>query len=475
MSEKNSPRPKILDVKEYAMTSMNPKVHHLLKLGTEQMLTGMKLNAIKNFKRILASGLEADKEVLGCIELCLGFLDTSKGSLDSGLEHFQKGLEHFFDRFGIKCELTGVVTANIGSTFIEMEDYIQALDFHKSATTIIENISNTEYIQATLNYNLALVHHKLGNFNMSLEICKKSLEDHLSFCDESDARVGDLFSLIADNLWKMKIFEDSYDFLIKAFNIYKENYGTDHIKMAHALERMAIYHTEIDKSAVKAQKYFKESLDIKKKLLGDHPLVANTYSNMALFFAFQGNISETISCLEKYVIIMQPILEGLTTSTHDPSNATWVASFGRAAMSRFGKNMHFLISQHYNSGNYRRAKECIQLVEGIMPKESLSKQLKVSLSSLKSMVEAFAGNKEKAHTLATRALELIKNEYGPKHPKVIEALFRLGLICQDLGKKDEAIIYLTSASELVQVAENPEHSIIAKIKNELEIQVAALN
>lgn len=459
----------------YFSEQMNPKVHSLLRLATEQMLSGMKLNAVKNFKKITATGLENDQEVLGCVELCLGFLENSKGMLDTGLEHYQKGLEYFFNSFGIKCELTGVVTANIGSTFIEMEDYVQALDFQKSATTIIENLENTEFIQATLNYNLAMIHHKLGNFSLSLEICKRSLEEHLSFCQEIDPRIGDLFSLIADNLWRMKVFEDAMDFLSKSHRIYLDSYGENHIRVAHVLEKLAIYYTDLKEDQSEALKSFETALKIKQKLLGDHPMVANTYANMAKFYQNIGDVESSIKYLEKFNDIIVPILQNLASSSHDPANASWMESFAKSVSTRFARCMHMMISHLYNQGKHRQAKDMIKLTESTLPRDGMNRSLKCFIASIRAMTEMYVGSQDKAYTLATKAVEITKIEFGPKHFKTIEAMFRVGLICKDLGKKDEALIYLSSAAELAESQELPDHASYFKFKDVLDSLINSIN
>ena len=460
--------------KSFATVCRTQKCEKLFRLATDQLISGMRLNAFKNFRKLLTVDKGQDQELQGIVNLCLGFLENINGRLDSSLEYFQKGLESFFCSYGVQCELTGAVTANIGSTFFEMEDYMQALDFQKNALTIVENLENTEAMQAAINFNIALVHHKLGNHNMSLELCKQSLEECLAVGDENAPSVGDVFSLIADNLWKMKVYEDSFDFLNKSFKIYQDNFGDDDLKVAHAREKMAIYQAEFEQNFEEALENMNQALQIKKKLLEDHPSVASTYSNIARLHLMKEDHDAAITNWTKSNRILTLLIDNVKALPwQDSSSIAWCESFLSSLYGRYSKNSHGIISSLYNGGKFREAKAEITNFEGTVPRESVSRSLKVTIASLKSMIELFLGNSPKAYQLAIRALDLCRLEFGPKHQRTAELTFRLGVTCKELGKLDESIIYLSSAKELGDSGETS--TSYDKIKPELEAMIQAIN
>lgn len=68
-------------------------------------------------------------------------------------------------------------------------------------------------------YNLGLIHLKMGNNQKALEYLKKAIEKFIGIYGEVDMHVSDTFEAIGETLYRMGIYKDSYDFLMKTYKI----------------------------------------------------------------------------------------------------------------------------------------------------------------------------------------------------------------------------------------------------------------
>ena len=440
------------------------RYRQLVELASRQFSLGLKQNAIKNLRKALQMEVQGSDNINANIEFCLGFLKNSMGNLDETLAHFQRGLEVFFNVYGVKCELTGCITANIGSVFLEMEDLIQALEFQKSAKIINENLENTDHLLTTINYNLGLVHFKMGNYNLSLEICKKSLEESLCLYGENDIRVGDLFNLIADCLWKMCIYEDSLEFLNKVL-------GEAHLKSANVFEKQAMYFGEVTQEFELAEELMNKALEVKQALLGKHPVVADCYFNLSRLHLIKDTAKEAIVALEMCYEILKYSLAQVTPSVKADSPSI----VQQKLVSKLTKTAHMLITLLYNDSQHERALQVLASFEKLAPREAISRTLRCFLTGVKAMAAFFTGSTEKAYNLATQSVEYCKEEYGPRHCKTLEAFFRLGYICKELDKMDEALIYFSSAGEPGEGEDLPENSTYFKFRDDMKQMMEEIN
>lgn len=474
-----------------------------VELASTQFCMGLKLNAIKNFKKALEVNITGLDDMKANIQMCLGFLYNMDGQLDNSLHHFQHALEIFFKLYGVRSELTGCITANIGNLFIETEDYVQAMEFQKSALTIIASLE--EAIQSrdkageehegalstltnrslkskndqeaaaissahsVVSYNLALLHYKMGNTSSSLEICKKVLEEYLSTFGEDDLRVGDVFNLIGDNLWRMKIHADSMDFMEKALRIYQNLLGDRHMKVACILEKQAMYHAEVRQDMQVALETLTTVLSIKKELVGDSPLVADTYFNIARVYLLTSHQSK---CAENLAACCEILMASMTQHATEPPSHLYLR-----LLHKYTKACHLLICLNFNLGDYTQAEKRLSTFERLLSNQSISRTLKCFCLDMKSMLHFHQGNKERAYTISTQALQLSLESYGSKHCKTREAYYRLGKICLHLDKTDEALIYLSSAGDLGEGGEAalPSGSTYFKYKADLEEMMDRIN
>ena len=334
--------------KDASHQTSNPTFKKYIELATSQFITGMHLNALKNFEKALALDLSNPSmaTIIASVNMMVGFLHSQAGAAEKSQDYYQKGLELFFGSLGVKSPLTAAVTCNIGSVLLELGDNLQALDFYKSASDIVNGLvtrqngersnqntatKETENPEITtesqtltaeqrvslewpISYNLALVQHALRNFGLSLEVCKRALELALSVWGENDSRVGDVFQLISDNLQQMGLQEDSGEFLEKAIRIYQDNLDNEnHLKLLNCKEKRSV----LLAAQLKSEEGYQDALDeleeilsSKIRLLGESSaLVADTYFNMGKLCQDQGQQRASLAYWHKSFTILSKRLE----------------------------------------------------------------------------------------------------------------------------------------------------------------------
>lgn len=336
--------------KPQAHQSSNPTFKKYIELATSQFITGMHLNALKNFQRALDLDLSNPQmtNMVASINMMVGFLHSLAGRAEKSQDFYQKGLELFFGSLGVKSPLTAGVTCNIGNVLLELGDHLQALDFYKSASDIVTGLisrqsgeqskqnsavkqrtgdqdenqesvphMNTEQrvaLEWPISYNLAVVQHCLKNYGLSLEVCKRALELALAVWGETDTRVGDVFQLISDNLLEMGLKQDSLEFLEKALKIYQENLDDQsHLKLLNCREKRCatmLRQQDADRTRTDLVDEIEEILSEKVRLLGESSvLVADSYFNLGKMSHDQGEIRSGVAYWRKAFGILSKHLE----------------------------------------------------------------------------------------------------------------------------------------------------------------------
>lgn len=193
-----------------------------LDLGSTQLASGMIINSKKNLKKFLKGSIDPDPDqsysetverLSAYANNYLGCLENFKGSLTKSLEYFQKSLEIFFTDCGVGAISTGAVTNNIGSLFYELRDTDQAIEFHRSAQTIMKNLKvDKTVMMGDIYYNLGLDYMQKCEYQGALEVLKKATEIYLRHDGEEQVQVSETFSAIGNCLYWMGIRGDAIDF-----------------------------------------------------------------------------------------------------------------------------------------------------------------------------------------------------------------------------------------------------------------------
>jgi tetratricopeptide (TPR) repeat protein len=196
-----------------------------LDLGSTQLASGMIINSKKNLKKFMkgskdSSPTDPDQSYEESIERLsayannyLGCLENFNGNLTKSLEYFQKSLEIFFTDCGVGAVSTGAATNNIGSLFYELRDTDQAIEFHRSAQTIMKNLKvDKTVMMGDIYYNLGLDYMQKCDYQGALEVLKKATEIYLRHDGEEQVQVSETFGAIGNCLYWMGIKQDAIDF-----------------------------------------------------------------------------------------------------------------------------------------------------------------------------------------------------------------------------------------------------------------------
>lgn len=247
-----------------------PKIMGDLELAARQFENGMVLNGMKNFTKFV-KGKEPIGKDFAYASNYLGCLESYNGNLQKSLENFQKSLEIFFCDCGVGAVSTGAVTNNIGSIFYEMNDTQQALEFHRSAQTILKNLNIEDTSKmADIYYNLGLDYIQKGEYQNALEVLKKATEIYLKHDGEESLLVSETFGAIGRCLLLMGIKQDALDFLRKSFKISERLLGPKHHILADTLEILGCIYCDLKKYKY-SEECFYRCLQIRKDIYETHP------------------------------------------------------------------------------------------------------------------------------------------------------------------------------------------------------------
>lgn len=419
-----------------------------LELACKQFEHGLFLNSIKNFKIALREIFDLHSEEAQLkkahIEIILGVLHQLRGELDISLEFFQKSLEIFFGALGVNSYLTGCVTSNIGSVFYEMGDLNQALEFHRSAETILQNFKEATTIRGHLEYNLGIVFLKSGQDQLALESLKKSIETMLRIYGENNLNVAENFTAIGETLRQMGINKDALDFFKKSLRICERLELEDEASLIFLLEKIGVTYVDL-KDFDQAEEFLTQSNELRRENFKDHPILADNLFNLAKLELERENklqamiyLKESCKIYRKFCLVDEAGFEEAGMRLLQLVNVKYI------------KTSHTLISLLYNNSEFDSAITEIENLDAAVDQHLIEGPVSCSLLSMKVVCYYCVGDLQMAFQLALKSVEVHKTELGHNSIGTADAFFRLGLVSGELGKKEEALIFLTNSLDIAK-------------------------
>lgn len=439
------------------------QIMEFYSLGMKQLDNGLIINSKKNLKKFIsgydelndqedsekADALESMEKIIAYCQNHLGCLESFNGNLHKSLECFQKSLEIFFTNLGVGAISTGAITNNIGSIFYELKDTSQAIEFHRSAQTIMKNFKNDKCVlMGDIYYNLGQDYLQNGDYSASLEFLKKATEIYQKHEGEDKVQVAETFAVIGNCLYHMNILQDAVDFLRKSLKISERLLGIDHISISEKLELLGCIYSDMKKYKY-AEECFFRCLEIRKKVYQNHPLVADTQFNLAkLNLCTSESLEKSISFLKSACVIYQFFIDEVNDVNKDLQidvNKDLLSSLDE----RYITSVHLLTCLYFNSHQFEESKKTLTCIEANI--QTLPINLKIQIKLLLAKVSLHLGQKDKAYNTAQDALNDAKIELGEQHKNTAEAFFVTGLICRNVDKCNEAQVFLTCALNIAEI------------------------
>jgi tetratricopeptide (TPR) repeat protein len=225
-------------------------------------------------------------------------------------------------------------------------------------------------------------------------------------------------------LYNQGKFNEAIDLAEQALNLAKSLYPSDHPDVATSLNNLALFYDSQGRYP-EAEPLYKKALEMWQRLFkGDHSNVASSLNNLAGFYDSQGRYPEAEPLYKKALEMWQRLFKG------DHSD---VAS---------GLNNLALL---YNSqGRYKKAEPLFQ--QSLEMRKRLFKDdhrdVAQSLNSLATLYY-FQGLYEKAETLYIQALEMWQHIFPSDHLDVASGLNNLALLYNSQGgyEKSEPLFH----------------------------------
>lgn len=448
------------------------KFEELFNLAKLQADRKMFLNATKTSVRALRRLNAIIKEdnskithLSAKISLLLGFLNSLQGKLDMSQEYIQTSLETFFELDGVDSIYTACTTANLGSMFYEIGDYPQSLEFQRSAKKMLKGLKGQECeLQlASIYYNIGIIMLKLKKNEAALNNLKTAFQNYVNLIGDDNIYVADTLEAIGESLFRMDIPKDAINFTKKSFKISERLLGENHPRLCFILDKLAVMYAkegELDQAEV----YLLKSLEIRKKEFGHHPLVADTLFNFSKIMIQRGDMIKAINYFKRCCAIYYHFIEADSRKARKSGRVGQEVGDGRnpqimseSALKlqeilqfKYVKSSHTLILLLFNKGNYKECLEEIENLKNIPDKELIEGPILCKVESIKARCHLMLEDYEEAYKVASKSVELFKEEYGEFDPQTADSYFKLGYICKHSGKEDEALVFLTNAMNIAK-------------------------
>ncbi|MGC0372302.1 MAG: hypothetical protein DGJ47_001014 [Rickettsiaceae bacterium] len=213
---------------------------------------------------------------------------------------FDKYLEHTTNH-PIHNDIRARIYIDFGIESQEKGKFKEALDYFNNSLKIVqsmgENTDNNLLITAILMIGSA--YHNTGRCNDALKQYDKALD----ICNNNKiANIQSMKGVIYSNKGiayrELGQYKESFKFLRKSLNIYRESLGNRHLFVAAALNNLALAHFA-NTDYIKTELYSLKSIRIMKNIsLGNHPCVGVFYNILALSYFYQQKYADA----NKYAI-----------------------------------------------------------------------------------------------------------------------------------------------------------------------------
>ena len=297
----------------------------------------------------------------------------------------------------------GNVYAKIGYIFhdINEENYHQALKYHQDAYMIRQNIPHISDRYIAQSLNaLGNDFANLGDNTLAMEYRTKALEKKKGYLLDNHPEIANQYMNIGHSYRQLKKYSDAIEYYKKAEKIWEKN------------------HFQKTESIVTCEYYLLLTFWEKaNKTLGEDLDYAEQYGEKAKSIAEKNNIKK------HYVDIISLLAE-----------------------------------------IYGVKKESERQIEMLALKKSAMKSGRIKDSNLRHLAECAWKNKD-FNKAESYYLELLKVEQGNKNSKrMMDTLFHLGIIKQNIGQYDSAIEYLNEALKICE----EQDSVDKRMKNKYE-------
>lgn len=289
---------------------------------------------------------------------------------------------------------------------------------------------------------------KAQNQDSAIVIGKLALEKAVEQFGEADSATALVWHRIGLYNYHKGNYDEAESLTKRALAIREKTLGPEHPEVAKSLVNLAIFYRKQGKYA-EGEPLCKRALAIAEKVLGpEHPDVAASLENLAILYSDQGKYAEAELFYKRALAIWEKAL--------GPEHPDVAMSLN---------NLALLYKQQ---GKYAEADPLFRRSLAIKEKTLGPDHPRVA-SSLNNLAILYRrqGMYAAAEPLYKRSLAIREKTLGPDHPYVANSLNLLANLCYDQGKYAEAETLWRQSLAIFEKALGPDHPDIATCLNNL--------
>ncbi len=315
----------------------------------------------------------------------------------------------------------------------------QIINLQKKYQNSIQIVSNQ--------YNLGVMYYYNKDYKKSLDIFH-NVEKIYETEQNKEKSLGHLCGWIAYCYENLQNNRKSLEYYKKSLRIKEKFLGETHVNTAPDYNNIGRLYKSIEKYS-EALEYYKKSLEIRKKVLGkEHKFTAINYYNIGLVYDFMGDYPKALNYYKKALVIRKKALgeEHIDTAR----------SYGS-----MGGIYKFI-------GNYKKALEyynkALSINEKILGKEHASTAL--SYHNIGSLY-ATMGTYPKALKYSQKALSIYKKVFGHNHTSTATSYISISGLYSLMEDYPRALKFSKKALSIYEKKLGKEHTFIATSYNTL--------
>ena len=400
---------------------------------------------------VLAQKYEFD-DILIKIYINLGIVYSQKGEFNKAYKYYSKVLNDYGDTISLKQK--SVLFNNMGLMYSAKGDYLEAMEYHQKALANRELIHDT--LAAASSYmNIANIHFYQKNYSRAISYYKAAVKvfdvKHYSYGS------GQCYHNLGTIYEKIDSLEKAEFFLMKALSLESAKTSRGRAKTLNMLGLVSMK----EKKYTDAEKYFIESLEIRRKVNSKSQIIP-TLNNLADLYNQMG-MPNKANKFNKEAI-----------------------KFSKESGSReYEKDAYFTYSQSLELiGNYKKSlfyyKEYSELKDSLLDKEKYSQIQELEIK-YKSALQERKLEQQKAELIqkdleANRKDAIIKKEQIQKYSIGSIAFLILAILLIELrnlrNKRKTALLLVEKNEELSnqRIAELIKKHQLESAKNSLTAQ-----
>lgn len=266
-----------------------------------------------------------------------------------------------------------------------------------------------------------------------------------------DGREGRLSHLMAecDRHYRAGHYEKAVLTGEEVVKLTQAKYGLNHSNTANWMNNVALMHYSLH-NYEEAESLYVRSIEIKERILGDHPMTASSLNNLAILYTTQGRLDEAEPISIRALRIREQTLgQGHPDTAHSLNRVAELYE----KQGRFDEAEHLLL-------------KALNIYESKKMKDQVDNAL-----VLGSLAELYydLGKFDEAAPLYARALRIYETKLGEDHPSTATALNGAALNYQALGQFDAATSLFLRGLKIAESRFGVNHQATVTLLNNLAL------